>query len=397
VSGVGAVVTTGIYCRDDCPARPNPANVIAYAYTAAAEKAGFRACHRCRPYRAELQVAAGSPELVCRGMQLVADGALDNATEARLAQRLGVSVRHLRRLFTQHIGVTPSQLASSRRAHFARRLLDDTDLQIADIAFAAGFGSIRQFNRVLAEVFRTTPAELRRRRRSSDRLQADGGLAIRLAHSGDLDFAAMLRFLADRAIPAVESVTPTAYRRIIVEDGDPGVIEITQRSPADLVLVAHLPRLGGLLHQVRRARQIFGLDDPAHQPGSWDPFEAGAHSIITSGTQSPPDAMTILGEIASQWGRPVPGLGPLGLSTTFPTPADLARSDLGDLPIPARTKHHLHTFAQAITSGVIRLDHSWPPAKISQTVRDCGLPPALAHDLTRQTSNGPQPTDPAAR
>lgn len=384
MSGVGAVVTTGIYCRDDCPARPNPANVIAYAYAAAAEKAGFRACLRCRPYRAELQVAGDGPELVCRGVQLVADGALDNATEAGLAQRLGVSGRHLRRLFTQHVGVTPSQLASSRRAHFARCLLDDTDLQIADIAFAAGFGSVRQFNRVLAEVFRATPAELRRRRRSSDRLRADGGLAIRLAHSGEPDFAAALRYLADRAVPAVESVTATAYRRTIVVDGDPGAIEITKRSPAELVLVAHLPRLGGLLHNVRRARRIFGLDHPAHLPGTWDPFEVGVHSIITGDTQAQPDARAVLGDIASRFGRPVPGLGPLGLSRTFPTPADLARSDLGDLPISVRTAHQLRTFAQAVTSGALTLDRGWPPARISQSACDCGLPPRLAHDLTHR-------------
>jgi AraC family transcriptional regulator of adaptative response / DNA-3-methyladenine glycosylase II len=321
-------------------------------------------------------------------VQLVADGVLDNATEAGLALRLGVSARHLRRLFTQHVGVTPSQLAGSRRAHFARRLLDDTDLQAADIAFAAGFGSVRQFNRVLAGVFRATPAELRQRRRSSDRLQADGGLAIRLAHSRRLDFAAALSYLAGQAIPAVESVTSTTYRRTIVAGADPGVIEITERSPAELVLVAHLPRLGGLLHHVRRARQIFSLDDPAHLPGTWDPFEVGVHSIITSDTQARPNARTILGHITDRFGQPVPGLGPLGLSRIFPAPADLARSDLGNLPVPAHTARLLRTFAQAVTSGAIRLNDRWPAARISQSIRDCGLPSSLANDLTRRTRAG---------
>src|SRR4051812_47272535 len=130
-----AVVTTGIYCRPGCSARPHPGNVREYANAAAAEAAGFRACLRCRPYRNDFPVAAPGPELVCRAVQLIVDGALDGTTEAELGARLGVSVRHLRRLFTEHVGVTPDQLARSRRAHFARRLLDDTDLTVADIAF----------------------------------------------------------------------------------------------------------------------------------------------------------------------------------------------------------------------------------------------------------------------
>ena len=158
-----AVVTTGIYCRPGCGARPLACNVRTFDHPAAAEAAGFRACHRCRPYRAALAgVPASAPELVCEAVQQIINGALDDGgTEAALAARVGVSARHLRRLFLQHLGATPDQLARSRRAHFARRLLDDTDLTVIDIAFASGFGSLRQFNRTMQEVFRASPTDLR--------------------------------------------------------------------------------------------------------------------------------------------------------------------------------------------------------------------------------------------
>src|SRR4051794_30027150 len=170
---LSAVVTTGIYCRPGCPAKPHRENVIQFASAPAAEAAGFRACLRCRPYRSAALVSWDGPELVCRAVHLIMSGALDRTTEATFAARLGVSPRHLRRLFSDYIGATPDQLARSRRVHFARRLLDDTDLTVTEIAFAAGFGSVRQFNRACHEVFRGAPLELRARRRRRDRLAAD--------------------------------------------------------------------------------------------------------------------------------------------------------------------------------------------------------------------------------
>src|SRR5262249_37627929 len=149
-------------------------------------------------------------------------------TEHDLGARLGISARHLRRLFGEHLGVTPDHLARSRRAHFARRLLDDTDFGIADIAFASGFGSVRQLNRACRDVFRAAPRELRARRRVSDRLIADGGLALRLPFQPPLDWDALLAYLAARAIAGVESVADGVYRRTVVVDGDPGVLELAR-------------------------------------------------------------------------------------------------------------------------------------------------------------------------
>ncbi|NJP97727.1 helix-turn-helix domain-containing protein [Nonomuraea sp. FMUSA5-5] len=348
MNAVGAVLTTGIYCRDACPGRPLPVNTIRYPSAAAAEAAGYRACHRCRPYRQELSPVAHMPQLVCQGVQLIADGALDGAKESGLARRLGVSPRHLRRIFLQHAGVTPDQLARSRRAHFARRLLDDTDLRITDIAFAAGFGSVRQLNRVLAAVFRSTPRELRARRRAADRLQADGGLAIRLVHDKALDFPTALNHLAACAIPSVEAVADDVYRRTILVDDDPGMIEISRRSPTELLLIAHLPRLNGLIHHVSRARRIFALDDPAVPYGFWDPFEAEVYDIVRRGTPDAKSAQAALEDLVGRYGAFVPGLAPIGLTRTFPRPETLAEAELGDLHLPDATIEALRSLARTI-------------------------------------------------
>ncbi len=216
---LSAVVTTGIYCRPGCAGRPHPGNVRDYALAAAAEADGFRACLRCRPYRAAQPLSWSGPEIVCRAVQLITDGALDGGTEDQLGRRLGVSGRHLRRLFVGELGLTPDQLARSRRAHFARRLLDDTDLTVTDVAFAAGFGSVRQLNRACRDVFRAAPGELRARRRVTDRLVADGGLSLRLPYAGDLDWKALLAYFEARAILGVEAVDGDVYRRTVVVDG----------------------------------------------------------------------------------------------------------------------------------------------------------------------------------
>jgi methylphosphotriester-DNA--protein-cysteine methyltransferase len=151
-------------------------NIRTFELAAAAEAAGYRVCLRCPPYRVADAFGDDVPELVRRAVQLIISGALDDANEAAVGARLGVSARHLRRMFNDHLGVTPDQFARSRRAHFARRLLDYSDLSIAEVAFAAGFGSLRQFNRAMREVFRSAPRELRERRQQDDRLTADQGL-----------------------------------------------------------------------------------------------------------------------------------------------------------------------------------------------------------------------------
>jgi AraC family transcriptional regulator, regulatory protein of adaptative response / DNA-3-methyladenine glycosylase II len=382
MSSFSAVTTTGIYCRPGCGARPHPRNVHQYSTAAAAEAAGFRACLRCRPYRSDPPIDWAGPELVCRGVQLVLDGALDGPGEAELGSRLGVSSRHLRRLFDQHLGVTPDQLARSRRAHFARRLLDDTDLTIAQIAFASGFGSIRQLNRACQDIFRAAPGALRARRRVTDRLAADGGLTIRLGFQPPLDWEAMLGYFQARAIAGVEQISGDTYRRTVTIDGDPGVIELSPGSSDHLLLRAHLPHWEGLIHLVQRARRIFNLDadveastrqlrdDPIlgplqadrpglRPPGTWDPFETGVRAIL--GQQvSVAGANTLTARLVERHGVPVPGLKPLGLTHLFPTATVLATATLEGLGLTKARAGAVAAFAQAVERGQIDLDRSRP-------------------------------------
>jgi AraC family transcriptional regulator of adaptative response / DNA-3-methyladenine glycosylase II len=377
VKAFSAVVTTGIYCRPGCSARPRAENVRSFAFAAAAEAAGHRACHRCRPYRWPQSSSWTAPELVCRAVRLILDGALDQGTEADLGARLGVSPRHLRRLFSAHVGVTPDGLARSARVHFARRLLDDTDLSVTEVAFAAGFGSLRQFNRACREVFREPPRVLRARRRRADRLVADGGLGLRLAFDGPLDWGAMLAYFAARAIPGVEHVSGNSYRRTIVIGGDPGLLELVPGGDEHLVLRAHLPHWEELVHVVQRARRIASLDFdlavPADRlardatplrarpvlrpPGTWDAFEAGVRAII--GRQSTPArANTVTGRLVSRFGGPVPGLAQLGLTHTFPSAHTIASADLSCLRLSPSRAGQIRSFARAVAADAVRLDGS---------------------------------------
>lgn len=402
VSIYSAVVTTGIYCRPGCSARPHPTNVVGYELAAAAEAAGFRACLRCRPYRSSDPVLVSGPELVCRAVQLVVDGALDRRIEADLAARLGVSGRHLRRLFQQHLGTTPDQLARSRRAHFARRLLDDSDLTVTEVAFAAGFGSVRQLNRACRALFRASPSELRARRRSDDRLAADGGLVLRLPFRPPLAWEDLLAYFALRAIPGVESVADGTYRRTVMVDGAPGVIEVGRRGDDHLLLRAHLPHWDGLIHVAQRVRRIFGLDtDTAaarrrlggdglvgplvaarpgvRVPGTWDAYETGVRAII--GQQvTVAGAGTIAGRLVRRHGTPVPGIGQLGLSHAFPAPEVLATADLDGLGLPGARVEAVRGFARAVAHDLVRLDRSTGlDALVASVTALPGLGPWTAH------------------
>ena len=352
-----AVVTTGIYCRPGCAAKPLAQHVRTFDHPAATEAAGFRACHRCRPYRVAGPVTTSAPELVCEAVQQIIGGAMDDGgTEATLAARIGMSTRHLRRLFLTHLGVTPDQLARSRRAHFARRLLDDTDLTVTDIAFAAGFGSLRQFNRTMQEVFRAPPTDLRHRGHRAGRLAADGGLALRLPVVPGYDWDAMRAFLAARLVPGVEAVDGDTYRRTITMAGAPGLLEVSPGREDCLVLRAHLPYWEGLIHLVDRVGLLLGVEfdhsagvaalsgDPVlgplvakrpglAVPGAWSPFEVGVSAILSG----QPDRDRLLEAFAARLGIPVPGLQE-GLTHTFPDPATVTSASLARIGLdPAET------------------------------------------------------------
>jgi len=375
-----------------------------FTLAAAAEAAGYRACLRCRPYRELLTSNLPAPELVCRAVQLILDGALDEENEEGLGALLGMSARHLRRLFVQHLGATPDQLARSARTHFARRLLDDTDFNVAYIALAAGFGSVRQLNRAFNDVFRGTPNHLRSRRRASDRLVADGGLTLRLHFRPPLDWDVMLNYLDRHALPGIENVSGRTYRRTVLVDGDPGAIELLPGGRDYIVLRAHLPHWEGLIHFVRRARRIFNLDadsagaaahlvaDPIigplirrrpglRPPGTWDPFEIAVKAIAEH-HMGRANAETAMARIIERHGTRVTGLGAWRLTHLFPAASILATRDLSALDLTPMAASSIKAFAHVVANQAIHLDRGSTLECLVQSMTDIsGVDRCTAHHI----------------
>src|SRR5687767_176416 len=221
-----AVTSTRIYCRPICPARsPKDENIRYYATAAAAQAAGFRPCLRCRPEASPGTPAwSGTSSVVSRALRLIGDGALDREGVEALADRLGVTARHLRRLFVQHLGATPIDVALTRRVHFAKKLIDETALPIAQVAFAAGFGSLRRFNGEMRRIFSRTPTELRKLARQ--RTGSSECYRFRLAYRPPYDWEQVIAFLAARATPGVERIDGNRYQRTIAIGGTTGTIAI---------------------------------------------------------------------------------------------------------------------------------------------------------------------------
>src|SRR6185312_15401493 len=224
-----AVTSTGIYCRPICPASPSPrrGNVRYFISAAAAAEAGFRPCLRCRPEAAPGTPAwLGTSAVVRRALRLINEGALDDVSVGEFATRVGVGTRHLDRLFLQHVGASPLAVAQTRRLHFAKRLIDESDLPMTQIALAAGFGSLRRFNDAFQKAYRRPPRELRRERREEPGRNAGDEVSLALSYRPPYDWNHLRDFLALRATPGVERVDEQGYGRLIRTDTGHAVIQV---------------------------------------------------------------------------------------------------------------------------------------------------------------------------
>ncbi len=378
------VRTTGIYCRPICPAvPPKSENVTFYPSAAAASEAGYRPCLRCRPETAPGTPAwSGTSTTVRRGLRLIANGALDDGSIEQLADRLGVTSRHLRRLFVRHVGASPLAVAHTQRLHFAKQLVDQTSLPLADVASAAGYGSVRRFNDTFRKIYGRTPRELRRRNDEP----GDGGtaLTVRLAYRKPYDWPAMLEFLAGRATPGVEQVVGDRYLRTIRIGDEAGVIEC--RADADAIcLTIHGIATTRLLPVVQRVREMLDVDAPVADirsvleadpllatlldqnpgirvPGAWDGFELTARAIL--GQQiSVRAATTLAGRIASNYGEAfeLPDSlrarrEELCLDRLFPPPSKLARARFNGVGLVTSRAETLRRLASAVQKGDIDFD-----------------------------------------
>jgi AraC family transcriptional regulator of adaptative response / DNA-3-methyladenine glycosylase II len=376
-----AVRTTGIYCRPSCPAiTPQRRNVTFHPSAAAAQRAGYRACKRCRP-----DASPGSPEwdvrgdLAGRALRLIADGVVDRDGVPGLAQRLGYSQRQVHRTLVAEVGAGPIALARAQRAQTARVLLESTDLSAADIAFAAGFASVRQFNDTITAVFATTPTGLRARRR--DALADPGAITLRLAYRAPMDLTATLQFLGVRAVPGVEHGADGRYTRVLRAPHGPALVSLpvppvsgTDAGTAVRCQV-RLRDQRDLVAVVARVRKLLDLDadpqavddvlstEPAlaplvskrpglRSPGAVDGTEMAVRAIV--GQQvSVAGARTVLGRIAAAHGA-VAFTGEPWL--LFPDAATLAGLDPAALPLPRARATTIVTAAARIASGELALD-----------------------------------------
>ncbi|GAB3267011.1 AlkA N-terminal domain-containing protein [Nocardioides dilutus] len=377
-----AVRTTGIYCRPSCPARtPAFANVSFHPSAAAAQAAGYRACKRCLP-----DATPGSPEwdvaatAAGRAMRLIADGVVDREGVEGLSRRVGYTPRHLTRLLTGELGAGPLALARARRAQTARVLIETTDLGFADVAFAAGFASVRQFNDTVREVYAASPSELRGRR---GRTTSPGGVTMRLAVRTPFAGTRLLDFLAHHLVPGVEVAGPGWYARTLDLPHGPGTVRLELSDapvPGETAFVSArfvLTDLRDTTAAVERARRLVDADcdplavddqfagDPVigplvratpglRVPGQVDGDETAALTVL--GQQvSVAGARTVAGRIVAEHGRRVETDIP-GLTHLFPDAATLAALDPAVLPMPRARGRALVGMASALAAGELALD-----------------------------------------
>ena len=366
------VKTTGIYCRPVCAVKtPRESSCSFFSTAAAAEAAGFRPCLRCRP---ELAPYALQQNLAYAVWQRIAAGALNEGNSERLAAEVGLSSRQLRRVLLQHFGVTPVELAQTQRLLFAKKLLQETRLPMAELAFAAGFGSVRRFNALFAERYGIAPTAIRR---AVQKTAEDGldGLTLRLAYRPPFAWSTILKYLGGRAIAGVESIDQTqrspAYLRSVRIGAATGWLRVTQLAAKQQLEIRVAPALAPVLMRLlSRVREQFDLDanpaviqahltqDPLlagrialmpglRVPGAFDPFELALRAVL--GQQvSVAGATTLSGRLVTRFGERIETPFP-GITHHFPRPDILANAepaDIAQIGLPAARAETIRNLAQ---------------------------------------------------
>ncbi|MCP4021345.1 MAG: DNA-3-methyladenine glycosylase 2 family protein [Desulfobacteraceae bacterium] len=380
------VKTTGIYCRPVCPARtPKPENVDFYKSASAAAHAGFRPCLRCRPECTPGNAAwMGTSSSVSRALKLITSTIHQDLSIKDLSLQLGMSDRHLRRLFSQHLGASPMSVIKTVRLHFALRLIRDSSLSMADTAFASGFKSIRSFNDTFKKRYGKSPLALRKNRQT----QKEAHFTIHLFYHKPFHWDKIYKFLSFRRIPGVESCENGKYKRTIKVGDQTGMFEVRHLPDKQaLELKIHFIDHTKLLLITEKVKSLFDLNAPAcdiddyllnksglkkytgmlsgiRVPGSWDFFELAMRAVI--GQQiSVKGATTILGRIADQLGEKVRGFN--GLTRAFPSADQLCDADLTGIGLTRSRMDTILSLANCIREG--KLDTS-PYADPGQLKKD---------------------------
>jgi len=395
------VRTTGIYCRPVCPVVPaRSRNVRFFVSAPAAELAGFRPCLRCRPETAPGSPAwRGSGATVSRALALINRGLLDERRLPDFAAAVGVGARHLTRLFVKHCGAPPGVLARSRRVQTAKRLLDETDLSMTQVAFASGFASLRRFNAAFRETYGWPPSRLRRR---PNPRSAGDGIALRLYYRPPYDWPLMLRLLALEAVPGVEHVAGVEYcRTLSVGDATGWMAVAPVRGESALSLSLWLPDHSGLGAVIARAQTMLDLTaDPARieeamaacirvrlargprpglrLPGSWDGFEIALRAVVERDVGRE-RASAVMSALVEHLGRPVAIAARPALTRVFPAPQRLVSASLRCFSLSARGEMGVHRLARVVAGDRIRFDGGMAFGElVSVLVGDGGLDRAAA-------------------
>ncbi|MFD9631991.1 DNA-3-methyladenine glycosylase 2 family protein [Streptomyces violascens] len=414
-----AVLTTRIYCRPSCPVvPPKVENMTFYPSAAACQQAGFRACKRCRP-----DTTPGSPEwnaradTVARAMRLIRDGVVDREGVPGLAARLGYSARQIERQLLAELGAGPLALARAQRAQTARLLIETTPLPMAEVAFAAGFSSIRTFNDTVREVFALAPTELRARAARGIARQTPGAITLRLPFRAPLTPDNLFGHLAATGVPGVEEWRDGSFRRTLSLPYGHGIAELTPQ-PEHIGCVLHLTDLRDLTIAISRCRWMLDLDaDPVavddrlrtdpllaplvdkapgrRVPRTVDTAEFAVRAVL--GQQvSTAAARTHAARLVVAHGQAVDD--PTGgLTHLFPTPDLLAEIDPETLALPRSRRTTLTTLVAALAGGTLKLgiDSDWDLAR-AQLMELPGFGPWTVEAIAMRALGDPDaflPTD----
>ncbi len=369
------VKTTGIYCRPICPAKPKRENVEFFSNHLAAEQAGYRPCLRCRPESAPQSPAwIGKSALVRRAIKTIDKIETLEFNEDQFAELFGVSARHLRRLFIEEVGKTPKQLSFENRLNLARQLITETALPVTEVAFAAGFNSIRRFNDAFKERFKKSPSEIRRKP-----VKDKSTLSIRLSYRPPFDFNGLLHFYRSHAVGQLEWFEEGLMHRIIEVNGKVGQITLSDLPDESCIkLEIDFPDTTALHTIISRVRSLLDLDsDPViianvletdkdmkallkkhpgiRLPSSWDPFEVVVAAILGQ-VVSVERGRALVNDLIELAGSDS-GLLRDGKSVRlFPTPAQVMKADLKDLKTTTRRKETLVALSKALVKGELSLE-----------------------------------------
>jgi AraC family transcriptional regulator of adaptative response / DNA-3-methyladenine glycosylase II len=358
------VITTRIYCRPICPARPKPENIRIFKSSTEAEKAGFRPCLRCRPDLAPgSQRWEGTGVSVARALRLMDERAGETLSIAELAECLGISDRHLRRLFLEHLGASPVSIMGHRRLHLARQLIVETNLPLTEIAFAAGFQSIRRFNEAFQELYRRPPSAFRKGVTDD----SHAGLRLRLSVRPPYDWVTILGFLRRHQTYGVERVDEASYVRYFpMGNQAPGQVSVIFAKDALELEFQHI-QLTALRPLMARLRHLFDADhnpeDLPHNtgrkpqgiriPGSFDPFET-AVSIILSQLVSAAQARTLMQRLIMAHGHRLTD----DEIFAFPSPEVLKSAGLESLGLTRQKAEAVRELSRLLSAGTLRLSRT---------------------------------------